>query len=391
MNEICRSGENYSIAVQKNRAYDFDGQVRDGRMQQPGQAAEIKAIGIGKSFGQFRALNDLTLDIGRGEFLALLGPSGSGKTTFLMILAGFMPPTDGRLLSDGIDITDQPAEQRAAGMVFQGYALFPHMSVEANIAFPLKVRKRSADDIRKRVADMIARVGLKGHEKKLPSQLSGGQQQRVALARALVFEPGVLLLDEPFSALDKGLRGQMQAEVKRLHEETGTTFVFVTHDQSEALALASRIAIFNHGELLQVGTPQEVYDRPANRFTAEFLGEINMLPLSNVRQENGAATGLCEERPVTVHGAQGVTGDALLAVRPEYMTIRGEASPGENGISATTIASTYLGAATRLDLQTKQGSRLSVSVPNEIAANAMSGDGSVWLTWPAERGILLAR
>ena len=221
-------------------------------MHQPGRAAEIKAIRIGKSFGQFRALNDLTLDIGRGEFVALLGPSGSGKTTFLMILAGFMPPSVGRLFSDGVDITDRPAELRSAGMVFQGYALFPHMSVEANIAFPLKVRKRPAAEIRQRVVEMIGRVGLKGHENELPSQLSGGQQQRVALARALVFEPGVLLLDEPFSALDKSLRGQMQAEMKRLHQETGTTFVFVTHDQSEALALASRIAIFNHGELLQV-------------------------------------------------------------------------------------------------------------------------------------------
>jgi putative spermidine/putrescine transport system ATP-binding protein len=361
-------------------------------MHQPGRAAEIKAIGIGKSFGHFRALNDLTLDIGRGEFLALLGPSGSGKTTFLMILAGFMPPTDGRLLSDGVDITERPAELRAAGMVFQGYALFPHMSVEANIAFPLKVRKRPAEDIRRRVATMIDRVGLSGHEKKLPSQLSGGQQQRVALARALVFEPGVLLLDEPFSALDKSLRGQMQAEVKRLHEETGTTFVFVTHDQSEALALASRIAIFNHGELLQVGTPQEVYDRPANRFTAEFLGEINMLPLNGVRLENGAATGLCEDRTITLRGApRDISGDAVLAVRPEYMTIRSEAAPGENGIAATTTASTYLGAATKLDLQTRQGTRLSVSVPNEIAADALRGGNSVWLTWPAERGVLLPR
>jgi putative spermidine/putrescine transport system ATP-binding protein len=360
-------------------------------MPKNARAAEIKAIGIGKSFGHFRALNNLTLDIGRGEFLALLGPSGSGKTTFLMILAGFLPPSDGRLFSDGVDITDRPAELRAAGMVFQGYALFPHMSVESNIAFPLKVRKRPAAEIRQRVAEMIARVGLKGHETKLPSQLSGGQQQRVALARALVFEPGVLLLDEPFSALDKSLRGQMQAEMKRLHQETGTTFVFVTHDQSEALALASRVAIFDHGELLQVGTPEQVYDRPANRFVAEFLGEINMLPLNNVRQENGAATGVCEDRTVTVRGATDVTGDAVLAVRPEYMTIRSEAEAGENGIAATTTASTYLGAATKLDLLTRQGTRLTVSVPNDVAATALRGGNSVWLTWPAERGILLAR
>ena len=261
-------------------------------MLQNAGAAEIKAVGIGKSFGSFRALNELSLDIGRGEFLTLLGPSGSGKTTFLMILAGFLAPSQGRLFSDGVDITSRPAEQRSAGMVFQGYALFPHMTVESNIAFPLKVRKKSGAEIKRRVAEMIDRVGLLGHEKKLPSQLSGGQQQRVALARALVFEPDVLLLDEPFSALDKGLRGQMQAEMKRLHQETGTTFVFVTHDQSEALALSSRVAIFNHGELLQVGAPQEVYDRPANRFVAEFLGEINMLPLSGVRQADGVATGL---------------------------------------------------------------------------------------------------
>lgn len=360
-------------------------------MHQPVRAAEIKAIGIGKSFGQFRALNELTLDIGRGEFLALLGPSGSGKTTFLMILAGFLPPSEGRLLSDGVDITNRPAELRSAGMVFQGYALFPHMSVEANIAFPLKVRKRPAADIKRRVADMIERVGLNGHERKLPSQLSGGQQQRVALARALVFEPGVLLLDEPFSALDKSLRGQMQAEMKRLHEETGTTFVFVTHDQSEALALASRVAIFDHGELLQVGDPQEVYDRPANRFVAEFLGEINMLPLTDVRGDNGIATGRCEDRTVTVSGQAEVSGDAFLAVRPEYMTIRSEAASGENGIAAMTVGSTYLGSATRLDLQTKQGTRLSVSVPNDIAAEALGSGNSVWLTWPAERGVLLAR
>ena len=271
-------------------------------MHQPGRAAEIKAIGIGKAFGSFRALKDLSLDIGRGEFLTLLGPSGSGKTTFLMILAGFLEPSEGRLLSDGVDITNKPAEQRASGMVFQGYALFPHMSVEANIAFPLHVRKKPAAEIKRRVAEMIERVGLRGHETKLPAKLSGGQQQRVALARALVFEPVVLLLDEPFSALDKSLRGQMQAEVKRLHEETGTTFVFVTHDQSEALALSSRVAIFNHGELLQVGAPQEVYERPANRFVAEFLGEINMLPLKDIRPENGGVTGLCEDRPISLRG-----------------------------------------------------------------------------------------
>ncbi len=364
-------------------------------MQQAGRAAEIKAVGIGKSFGSFQALKNLSLDIGRGEFLTLLGPSGSGKTTFLMILAGFEAPSEGRLFSDGVDITGRPAEQRSSGMVFQGYALFPHMSVAANIAFPLKVRRKPEAEIRRRVAEMVERVGLNGHEHKLPSKLSGGQQQRVALARALAFEPGVLLLDEPFSALDKSLRGQMQAEMKRLHEETGTTFVFVTHDQSEALALSSRVAIFDHGELLQVGTPQEVYERPGSRFVAEFLGEINMLPLRDVRADQGGVKGLCEDREIALRGAVGAApstsrrGEALLAIRPEHMSIARAPAPQENGIAATATASTYLGSATRLELTTRGGARVTVSVPTETARQALEGGDAVWLTWPAERGFLL--
>jgi putative spermidine/putrescine transport system ATP-binding protein len=361
-------------------------------MHQPGRAAEIKAIGIGKTFGAFRALKNISVDIGRGEFLTLLGPSGSGKTTFLMILAGFEAPTEGKLFSDGVDITTQPAEKRSSGMVFQGYALFPHMSVEQNIAFPLHVRKKPAEEIKRRVAEMVERVGLKGHEKKLPSKLSGGQQQRVALARALVFEPGVLLLDEPFSALDKSLREQMQTEVKRLHQETGTTFVFVTHDQSEALALSSRVAIFNHGELLQVGAPQEVYERPANRFVAEFLGEINMLPLTNIRHDDLGATGVCEDRLVSLRrSANGVGSDAVLAIRPEYMAIASEPRPGENGIAATATSATYLGAATKLELRTRGGSKVIVSVPTDAASAALDRSDAVWLTWPQDRGFLLPR
>ncbi len=359
-------------------------------MHQTGQAAEIKVLGVSKSFGSFQALKNLSLDIGRGEFVTLLGPSGSGKSTFLMILAGFEAPTEGRLFSDGVDITGQPAEKRSSGMVFQGYALFPHMSVAANIAFPLQVRKKPAHEIKRRVAEMVERVGLKGHEHKLPSTLSGGQQQRVALARALSFEPGVLLLDEPFSALDKSLRGQMQAEMKRLHEETGTTFVFVTHDQSEALALSSRVAIFNHGELLQVGTPQEVYERPDNRFVAEFLGEINMLPLRDIRADGRGARGLCEDREITLTEAGDIPHrEAVLAIRPEHMSIAREPGRGENGVPVTATNSTYLGAATRLDLITRGGAKVSVSVPTETAQQALGTDNNVWLTWPVERGRLM--
>jgi putative spermidine/putrescine transport system ATP-binding protein len=358
-------------------------------MAEPIRAAEVKAEGVSKSFGSFRALDHLSLDIGRGEFLTLLGPSGSGKTTFLMILAGFEAPTSGRLFSDGVDITDRPAEQRAAGMVFQGYALFPHMSVEKNIAFPLRVRKKSEAEIRTRVGAMIERVGLVGHERKLPSQLSGGQQQRVALARALVFEPGVLLLDEPFSALDKSLRGAMQAEVKRLHEETGTTFVFVTHDQSEALALSSRVAIFHHGKLLQVGDPRQVYERPASRFVAEFLGEINMLPVTGVHRNGAGTVAICDERPIRLLNGGDHVGDAgVLALRPEHITVSPEPRVGFNSIAARASGATYLGNTSKLELRTRAGAKLTVSVPHEAAALALASD-AVWLNWPTEQGFLL--
>lgn len=359
-------------------------------MSGTGHAAGISAIGIGKSFGAFRALQDVSLDIQRGEFLTLLGPSGSGKTTFLMILAGFEAPTAGRLLSDGVDITATPAEARSYGMVFQGYALFPHMSVEANIAFPLRVRDVPATDVRRRVAAMIERVGLSGMEKKLPAKLSGGQQQRVALARALIFEPPVLLLDEPFSALDKNLRHAMQAEVRRLHEETGTTFVFVTHDQSEALALSSRVAIFNHGEVLQVGRPQDVYDRPASRFVAEFLGEINILPLRDMTRNGTAACGSFEDRRFTVAGSAHPAEGALLAVRPEHMGVAAHVPSGDcNAVAASVRSSTYQGAAIRLDLTTRGGTPLTLSVPIPAAAAALNPGGEVWVTWNADQGFLL--
>ncbi len=357
-----------------------------------GAAAGIGAIGIGKSFGPFRALKNVSLDIAPGEFLTLLGPSGSGKTTFLLILAGFEAPTEGRLLSDGIDITSRPAEERSYGMVFQGYALFPHMSVEANIAFPLAVRRMPRAEVKRRVQAMIERVGLAGQEKKLPAKLSGGQQQRVALARALVFEPRVLLLDEPFSALDKNLRELMQVEVKRLHEETGTTFVFVTHDQSEALALSSRIAIFNHGELLQIGRPQEVYDRPANRFVAEFLGEINLMPLQSVAMDHGAATGTFEQNRLTVPApGNGVPRSGILAIRPEYLSVGLTQPHGaeRNAVGATVESATYLGGITRLKLRTGGANSITVSLPGHAAAPILNAGGQVWVTWPKDQGFLL--
>ncbi len=343
------------------------------------RAAEIGAEKIGKTFGSFEALADVSLTVGRGEFLTLLGPSGSGKTTFLMILGGFETPSAGRLSLNGADVTDSPAEARGFGMVFQGYALFPHMTAEQNIAFPLKVQKRGTAEIRRRTEEMIEMVGLAGHGHKRPSGLSGGQQQRVALARALAYEPGALLLDEPFSALDKNLRGQMQDEVRRLHREIGTTFIFVTHDQSEALALSSRVAIFDHGRLRQVGDPRAVYECPSSRFVAEFLGDINILPLEDGRFEGSAVAAVGEAGPPT----------DLLGIRPEYMTLHRDRPEGGNAIAGRLEDLTYLGADTRLSLRTKGGVPLILHMPTATLPDGLAPGAEVWAGWPPERGLYL--
>ena len=352
------------------------------------KAAEISAEAISKSFGSFAALTDITLTIRRGEFVTLLGPSGSGKTTFLMILAGFEPPSAGRLALDGSDITTTPAEARAFGMVFQGYALFPHMTVEQNIAFPLKVQRRSANAIKHRVAEMVEMVGLGGHGHKRPAGLSGGQQQRVALARALAYDPPVLLLDEPFSALDKGLRGQMQDEVRRLHREIGTTFVFVTHDQSEALALSNRVAIFDHGTLQQIAAPQQVYERPANRFVAEFLGDINILPLSDLTAVPDGARANFEGQSLHI-AANGSVPSTTFAVRPEHMSLCTAKPVDGNAVAATVRDLTYLGAQTQIALTTAGHVSLILTLPTAALPTGLMAGAQVWAAWPPDQGIFL--
>ncbi len=350
------------------------------------RAAEIGVKGIGKDFGTFTALDDISLTIGRGEFLTLLGPSGSGKSTFLMLTAGFEEATRGTMTLDGKDMTDVPAERRGFGMVFQGYALFPHMTVEQNIAFPLKVQKRASREIKARVSEIVEMVGLGGHGHKRPDALSGGQQQRVALARALACEPPVMLLDEPFSALDKNLRGQMQDEVRRLHRETGTTFIFVTHDQSEALALSSRVAIFEKGKLQQIAPPREIYERPENRFVAEFLGDINLLPLSNTTRDGEMLRGTIGGRSLR---APGHDNGHTLAVRPEYM-ILGHTEPGSgNAIPAKVLDLTYLGAATRIDLIGPENTQITLNHPTDDLPVGLAPGSDIWASWPEHKGFLL--
>ena len=236
----------------------------------------VKFDKVDKSYdGKVLVVKDLNLDINEGEFITMLGPSGSGKTTCLMMLAGFETPTNGEIYLDSKPISRIPPHKRGIGMVFQNYALFPHLTVYENLAFPLKVRKLSKDDIDKKVDKALSMVSLSGFEKRMPNQLSGGQQQRVAVARSLVFDPQLVLMDEPLGALDKNLRESMQYEIKHIHESIGVTVVYVTHDQSEALTMSSRIAVFNDGKVQQLSTPNKLYEEPVNSFVAEFIGENN--------------------------------------------------------------------------------------------------------------------
>ncbi|MGH1355311.1 MAG: ABC transporter ATP-binding protein [Thalassovita sp.] len=348
------------------------------------QETDIEAFEIGKDYGQFSALNDVSMSIPQGEFLTLLGPSGSGKTTFLMILAGFESATRGDILFGGARITKAPAEERGFGMVFQGYALFPHMTVEENIAFPLKIQKRSSAQIKARVSEMVELMGLTGHSHKRANGLSGGQQQRVALARALAYEPPVLLLDEPFSALDKNLREQMQEEMRRIHQELGTTFVFVTHDQSEALALSERIAIFDKGHLQQIGAPTEVYDSPQSQFVAEFLGDINIFDVSvdkDIARFEGQALRVVP--PKTGHSGQ------KLAIRPEYMSLDLAQDTSRNSLRCTLVDQVYKGAHTRLSMVTQGGAPMIIDLPTPQLPDGLSREMPVWASWDTERGLIL--
>ncbi len=348
----------------------------------------LQAIDIRKSYGPAVALDGISLDIRAGEFLTLLGPSGSGKTTFLMILGGFTVPSSGRLLHGGIDVTHRPPEQRRYGMVFQGYALFPHMTVEENIAFPLRVQRVPAAQRRRRLDEIIASVGLAAHRTKRPAQLSGGQQQRVALARALVFQPEVLLLDEPLSALDKSLREQMQGEIRRLHQQTGGTFVFVTHDQTEALALSTRVAIFDHGRLQQVDTPEAIYERPVNRFVAEFLGRINLFPLRDAAHDGVALRGAFEDR--TLAAPAGRSGDArraMIAVRPEYMRLADAPAADCNAVAVRITARQYGGADAVVRACTQSGTEIVLTLPSGVAA---APGAETWVSWPVSSGFVIA-
>ncbi len=322
-------------------------------------AVEVELDRLTKRFGATAAVYGLSLSVGRGEFCTLLGPSGCGKTTTLRIVAGLVEPDDGRVLFDGKDVTRLPPWDRNLGMVFQNYALWPHMTVFDNVAFGLVERRVPKAEVRRRVAEALDKVGLTGMEGRFPSQLSGGQQQRVALARALVVRPGLLLLDEPFSNLDAKLRVQMRAELARLQRDLGITTLYVTHDQEEALVLSDRIAVLDSGRLVQAGTPRELYENPRDVFVADFLGGANLLPGMVVRR--GAAE--VEVQAGEARVAAPVEGEAApgqpvwLSVRPEHL----ELSVGDAGdLRGTVLATDYLGWTLQAEVALADGTRLQV-------------------------------
>lgn len=280
-------------------------------------ALPVQVQSLCKYFGTVRAVEDVSFDIRAGEFLTLLGPSGSGKTTLLMMIAGFTRPTRGSIRIAGQEIIHLPPHKRNIGMVFQNYALFPHMSVGENIAYPLRLRKMSRAAAEDRVRQVLDLVQLGGYAERRISELSGGQRQRIAIARAIVFEPRILLMDEPLSALDKQLRETMQIEIRKLHDRLGMTTISVTHDQREALTMSDRIAVFSNGKLAQVATPADLYEKPESRFVAEFIGESSFLPLSHTSQ--GLAYG---NQPIRfAHAPEAVPADGMLMLRPERLRL----------------------------------------------------------------------
>jgi spermidine/putrescine transport system ATP-binding protein len=350
----------------------------------------ISIRGVTKRFGDVTAVSDVSIDIREGEFLTLLGPSGCGKTTTMRMVAGFEEPDTGNILLRGDDVVGVPPNKRHVNMCFQNYALFPHMDVQQNIEYGLKLKKVPKDERARKVGEMLTIVRLEGYEHRKPGQLSGGQQQRVALARALVNEPAALLLDEPLGALDVKLRKQMQLELKRIQSELKTTFVYVTHDQEEALSMSDRIAVMNAGVIEHLGSPRDVYERPATPFVADFVGVLNAAELTVGSVENGRAVMTVNERDRVIAPAEGLGlaagAKVLAAVRPERIAIaKGPVDAGEGSrLSGTVAQIVYLGTLMQFHVDTAAERRFIVHQLSSEASDTIDQGDEVTLTWPLD-------
>jgi spermidine/putrescine ABC transporter ATP-binding subunit len=359
-------------------------------------SADVQLERVTKRFGAVTAVHQVSLEVAPGEVLALLGPSGCGKTTTLRMIAGFEDPDAGTVRIKGAVVNDVPTYRRNLGMVFQQYALFPHMSVFDNVAFGLRMRGTSRGDTRRRVGEAMALVRLQGLEDRFPSQLSGGQQQRVALARAVVTTPAVLLLDEPLGALDKKLREQMQIEIRALQRALGITTIFVTHDQEEALTLADRIAVMEGGEIVQIGTPTEIYERPRTRFVSDFIGVSNFLAGRVVRRTGAAVAVEVGAFHLLAAGGDGLApGDAVeVAVRPEKIRLSAVAPAQANAVQGRIENVVYLGAVTFYYLRLPDDQRLVVMEQNQTPRGPGAGHpvgSTVFAGWDPEGTLPLRR
>ena len=352
---------------------------------------DVRLDRVSKLFGDVAAVDDLSLDVEEGEFFSLLGPSGCGKTTTLRMIGGFEDPTYGTIYLGELDVTDLPPYRRDVNTVFQSYALFPHLDVFENVAFGLRRKKVPKDEVDRRVREALALVDLEGFEQRKPPQMSGGQQQRVALARALVNHPKVLLLDEPLGALDLKLRKQMQLELKRIQQEVGITFIYVTHDQEEALTMSNRLAVMRHGRIEQLGGPEEVYEHPATEFVAGFLGASNLLEGELVSMNGTSTVRLATGEVIRANDADlpAAAGPSVrVGVRPEKITIVSadeEATPGSNHVVGTVRMSTYIGVNYQYKVEGPGGHELTVFVQNQGAAGSHPAAGQqVRLEWLPE-------
>jgi spermidine/putrescine transport system ATP-binding protein len=335
---------------------------------------------LSKRFGDVEAVRELTLDIGDGEFFSLLGPSGCGKTTTLRLIAGFEEPTDGRIFIGDREVTQTPAHKRPVNTVFQSYALFPHLSVADNVAFGLRFKSVEKRERRRRVGEALQLVRLEGFERRKPSQLSGGQQQRVALARALILEPAVLLLDEPLGALDAKLRRSLQIELKSIQEAVGITFVYVTHDQEEALTMSDRMAVMSNGLVQQLGTPRDVYEEPATTFVADFLGVSNLM---SAHAEGGGRVRLGEAVLAADRGDLEARGEVRLTIRPERVRLEPVGTDGENRLAGSVSRVVYLGSVTQILLELAGGQKLQATA--SAAEGLPPGEGeAVTVHLPSE-------
>ncbi|GAC1037666.1 ABC transporter ATP-binding protein [Pseudomonas sp. No.117] len=351
--------------------------------------AKLKIEGIEKNFGSFQALKPTNLELRQGEFLTLLGPSGSGKTTLLMMVAGLLEPDAGKLWIDGKLATYAPPFERDIGMVFQNYALFPHMTIADNIGFPLRMRRRPPAEIGREVARVLELVQLSHVANRLPRELSGGQQQRIALARCIVYQPSIILMDEPLGALDKKLRDQLQIEIKRLHKQLGTTILFVTHDQQEALTMSDRVCLMNHGQIEQLGTPSDLYFRPTTTFAADFLGESNILHGTATALGNQQSSIQCPAMNATLVADRQTSGPVSIMIRPERMRLCSAAQAGLNSVQATLADVIFTGGVTRFVVDTVGGAQLMVAgLTEESGLTAVPG-APVCVCWAPADTVLL--